>query len=138
MSLCHSQPATTLANMLSSTLRHAVGRLPDTIWTFFTRLTSSQPTHSAFSPDFKIAEDDTSALSTSLFGRLPCELRNKIWRFLLLRADSIDITDTRLLNEPVILATCRQIRDEGIGIYYAENTFRFELMGHLGSDFHDR
>lgn len=57
---------------------------------------------------------------------LPGELRNHIYRYSLVTVDSIAITDggkVPLWMPPAVLATCRQIRNEALPIYYIENSF---------------
>lgn len=65
-----------------------------------------------------------STMDTSPLGRLPGELRNDIWRHALVAPECIDVATKTKLDEPALLAVCKQIRKECIQIYYAENTFR--------------
>ena len=60
----------------------------------------------------------------SAFFNLPAELRNRIYEFVLLQEDdeAIEIGSTGV-PEPSLLLTCKQIRKEGLPIYYEENTF---------------
>ncbi|KAK4544202.1 hypothetical protein LTR36_004412 [Oleoguttula mirabilis] len=51
------------------------------------------------------------------------ELRNMIYRSVLISADPIDISCEDAATPPAILATCRQIKEEATSIYYGENTF---------------
>ncbi|KAK4498049.1 hypothetical protein PRZ48_010705 [Zasmidium cellare] len=70
--------------------------------------------------------------------RLSAELRNRIYRDVLVEDDEIPI-DTRgdpegagtadRFAQPGVLRTCRQIRSEAASIYYLENQFGFELVG---------
>lgn len=66
----------------------------------------------------------TSKMDSSPFARLPGELRNQIWRLSVIKPDGVNMSyKQRTSNEPTLLATCRQIRREASGIYYAENAF---------------
>lgn len=53
---------------------------------------------------------------------LPPELRNRIYREVLLKTDSIQVTGQGY-ERPSLLTTCRQIRSEGLSIFYHENSF---------------
>lgn len=66
-------------------------------------------------------------MDASLFGKLPGELRNKIWRDLLVSPEPVDVTNRTHATEPAILATCQQVRQEATSIYYSENTFSLWL-----------
>ena len=59
--------------------------------------------------------------NSALFG-LPGELRNRIYRLVLLVEGSIDV-DSGCIPEPALLVVCQQLRREGIYIYYTENQF---------------
>lgn len=65
---------------------------------------------------------DASPLAT-----LPGELRNRIWRLVVVKLNAINVSDLTSPQEPALLATCHQARKEASGIYYAENTF---LLAH--------
>ncbi|USW58685.1 hypothetical protein Slin15195_G120040 [Septoria linicola] len=66
----------------------------------------------------------------SLFLELPTELRNDIYRLVLVRPkhkrDVVTTIDT-IPKEPALLLTCRQIRGEALGIYFRENKFTFRI-----------
>ena len=62
---------------------------------------------------------------------LAAELRNEIWRLVLVEDNTIDIGTTapscleeKPPAEPALLTACKQVREEAVGIYYSENTFR--------------
>lgn len=57
------------------------------------------------------------------FLELPAELRNRIYRLTLLSNDRIEIR-TPSLQEPGVLAACRQIRTEAESIFHVENRFQ--------------
>lgn len=65
-------------------------------------------------------------MSSSPLLDLAGELRNKIWRYALVKPSSIDVAEKTSLDEPALLAVNKQIRGEGLEIYYAENAFRLE------------
>lgn len=54
---------------------------------------------------------------------LPAELRNVIYRMVLPEEAEIDVSALSRPKEPGLLAACRQIRDEGLDVYYGENQF---------------
>ncbi|KAM0715529.1 hypothetical protein Q7P37_009027 [Cladosporium fusiforme] len=59
---------------------------------------------------------------------LPGELRNRIYRYTLVRARSIEIdASTWSTHQPSLLATCRQIRAEALPIFYVENRISAEI-----------
>lgn len=53
-------------------------------------------------------------MDASSLGRRAGELRNNIWRLVLVKADgqALDVTGRKTACEPAMLATCRQIRGE--------------------------
>ena len=55
--------------------------------------------------------------------RLSGELRNKIYREVLVDQKSVKVTTTGV-PEPAFLLTCKQIRREGMDVFYGENRFR--------------
>lgn len=74
---------------------------------------------------------------------LPPELRNRIWRFTLVKPSAVEVfavlrdgypVEPRHIYKyahvshgyPYLLGVSRQIRDEGKAIYFEENTFRFD------------
>lgn len=55
---------------------------------------------------------------------LPPELRNMIWRLLLIDCEPIDLTaHAKAANVPATLQVCRQIRQEAFAMYYSGNDF---------------
>lgn len=67
---------------------------------------------------------------------LPGEVRNQIWRELVLSAEgTIQVEplcepDKQKLHQPTIAFTCKQFRDEALSIYYAENTWHLGKIGY--------
>ena len=59
---------------------------------------------------------------------LPPELRNKIYRNVLILHIPIDVAKDDVISHTSLLRTCRQIRTEGIKLFYAENSFRFAFI----------
>lgn len=71
---------------------------------------------------------------------LPPELRNRIWRFVLVKASAIDVFAVSTATErgriykyaqvshdyPHLLGVSRQIRDQAKAIYFEENIFQFD------------
>lgn len=63
---------------------------------------------------------------------LPGEVRNKIYRNLLVHANYVDTEAQRLGRavrtdlHPVILRVCKEIYNEAISILYGENIFRYD------------
>ncbi|KAK4549860.1 hypothetical protein LTR36_005161 [Oleoguttula mirabilis] len=55
---------------------------------------------------------------------LPPEIRNQIYRAVLIEPHSIAVREgVRPPEEPALLATCRHIRNEALGIFWKENNF---------------
>ncbi|PPJ57822.1 hypothetical protein CBER1_00176 [Cercospora berteroae] len=59
--------------------------------------------------------------ASPLFG-LPGELRNRIYRLVLLEQNAIQVVDTGYAR-PGLLTTCQQIANESTVLYYEENKF---------------
>lgn len=73
---------------------------------------------------------------------LPPELRNSIYRYVLVPRGSFMITKDNYMQPP-LLRTCRQLRQEASGIYYEENYFKidcrdFDFTADLGFALHAR
>lgn len=67
----------------------------------------------------------TSTTTTShLIDKLPAELRNRIYRLALHTQDKIEITPAGFEGSMALLQTCKQVRQEAIGIFFAENGFK--------------
>lgn len=62
-----------------------------------------------------------SQMQSPLFAKIPPELRNRIYDFALYTDGYCVITQHGGVPEPALLATCQQIRKEGVGVYYAIN-----------------
>ncbi|CZT15895.1 uncharacterized protein RCC_01734 [Ramularia collo-cygni] len=63
-------------------------------------------------------------LQRSRLCKLPAEMKNAIYRFVLIEQDLIHVTASGYSrNGGCILATCKEIRVEALGIYYDENKF---------------
>jgi len=60
--------------------------------------------------------------ASSQFFKLPLEIRNTIYRLVLIESHNIDLAETGV-PEPGLLETCRRVRAEAKGIFYLENTF---------------
>ena len=63
----------------------------------------------------------------SKFLELPGEIRNKIYRLVLVSDDNIDITITPT-PEPALLNVCRTTLEEATTIYYLENSFTADFL----------
>lgn len=60
---------------------------------------------------------------------LPPEMRNRIYRYVLLETEPIRTTPSRTPPpQPGLLSTCRQIRKESLDIYYQENKFKIHVV----------
>ena len=85
-------------------------------------------------------------MEASPFGKLPAELRNNIYELVLPRNDTLKIHSIyrrRGARENVVdflysrkninalLLTCKRIRRDCAGLFYANNTFRITSSGHL-------
>ena len=68
---------------------------------------------------------NTSATSTLL--SIPAEIRNKTHRFAAVSNQIIVPPNCQPTKEPGWLRTCRQTRQEAVGIYYQENQFVFRI-----------
>lgn len=72
-----------------------------------------------------ISDDDSANLT--LLG-LPAELRNRVYRFVLVQDEKISITYQGNPKTLGLLGACRQIRYEAVNTYYQENTFKIEVI----------
>lgn len=89
---------------------------------------------------------DRSAIETLRLNKLPGELRNRIYRFVLVLSDDIRLeldTPRDFRTSAVryganlalpLLATCKQIRAEALPIFFAENRFEFGAYMFLPRD----
>jgi hypothetical protein len=78
-------------------------------------------------------------MTANLLARLPGELRNAIWRDLVLSPNPIPVEplcrpDHPKLHQPAISFTCAWIRDEVLSIFYSENTFHLGKVGYHDHD----
>lgn len=55
--------------------------------------------------------------------KLPPELRNRIYRYAIVQDEPIDVAETTKKKEPALLATCKEIREQALKMFYHENTF---------------
>lgn len=60
------------------------------------------------------------------FMDLPPELRNRIYRCALCKEGSIAVTQVGY-DRPALLQTCKQARQEALGIYYGSDANRFRM-----------
>ena len=72
-----------------------------------------------------VQQQPTSHLTSPLLG-ISGGLRNKIYRETFVQDRSIKVTTTGV-PEPPLLATCKQIRREGMDVFYGDNRFRISL-----------
>ncbi|KAK3636520.1 hypothetical protein LTR56_014146 [Elasticomyces elasticus] len=88
-------------------------------------------------------QDSNEKAVTPPFLRLPAELRNTIYELVLPRdkhytprrtASSHECRNLEPVDNPALLATCRQIRDEALPMFYDTNSFNL-WMGDWGSIF---
>ena len=56
---------------------------------------------------------------------IPAEIRNHIYDFVLIQSPYVHVTND--LTPPALLATCRQLRTEGLSVWYSANRFRIEI-----------
>ena len=68
--------------------------------------------------------DETASDSDSRLLSLPAELRNRIYRLVLLRRRPTRVKKSGFSQGSGILATCKQIRHEALKICYYKNIFR--------------
>ncbi|PIA96049.1 hypothetical protein CB0940_10648 [Cercospora beticola] len=71
--------------------------------------------------------------ATNIFS-LPGELRNKIWRELVLSGGDLAVealcrSEVQKLHQPAVAFVCKQIRNEALSIYYSENSW---FLGKIG------
>lgn len=77
-----------------------------------------------------------ATMASPLLLSLPGELRNEIWRLVLVEQNPIDVTDQVKLVEHAVLAVSKQVREETLSIYYGENTFELKTMPILNMNVH--
>ncbi|KAK5704101.1 hypothetical protein LTR97_003114 [Elasticomyces elasticus] len=92
-------------------------------------MSRSAPLRTLQAPPLIEIDGEEPVLSTSvpiehtLLG-LPPEMRNAIYRYVLVNPDPLEVSPGRpYAYKPAFLSTCRQIRAEADGIFMNENTF---------------
>ncbi|KAK4496542.1 hypothetical protein PRZ48_012522 [Zasmidium cellare] len=70
--------------------------------------------------------------------KLPGELRNRIYRYVLLKPEDAAgndriIVDATGYDRPGVVSTCKQIRKETLKIFYSENAFHIEVINYNSS-----
>ena len=104
---------------------------------------SIKTTMSTIHPDKRTRADGHTATSTTimdstpgtqslLLTRLPGELRNKIYRLVLVSPKEIELEGDGC-KQPALLSVSRQVRRESITIYYNENVFRSVVQDLAGA-----
>lgn len=90
----------------------------------------SRPTNAADDRIDALHEEDLppNIIGESNFLKLPPEIRNRIYRFVLHHPDDIWITKDGGIPEPGLLSVSKQVRAEAYGVYYHENEFRCVVM----------
>ncbi|KAI9836870.1 MAG: hypothetical protein M1819_001035 [Sarea resinae] len=82
---------------------------------------SKSPTRTGYQPRISGEGSATGFLS------LPPELRNRVYRLVLVDEDPVNFGSRRnFQRSSAFLRTCRQVHQEGRGILYGENSFDFE------------
>lgn len=81
-----------------------------------TQATMAHPAHTERS-------NTAAVIQSSPLLDLAAELRNYIWRLALTTDGQVKIDKTTFLQHKALLDTCRQIRNEALQIFYAENEF---------------
>ena len=66
--------------------------------------------------------------------KIPLELRNRIYESTVISNKRIDISAPWNKEQPGLLRTCRQVRNEALGIYYNDNNFSFTVHGYRGME----
>ena len=61
-----------------------------------------------------------------LLSKLPGEIRNSIYRLVLVSSNTIIIKASTIRRQRSVLQTCHQVREEASKIYYGENTFTID------------
>lgn len=78
-------------------------------------------------------QSSTGTNPTSRLLALPAEMRNEIYEWALTAPQDGEIDITADWEPPGLLATCRQIRHEALGMYFLDNTFVFNIQNCDGS-----
>lgn len=67
---------------------------------------------------------DQSVANSPLFTKLPPELRNYVYEYTLHSESLVNVTKDEGIPEPPLLLTCKTVRREAIGTFYAVNDIR--------------
>lgn len=89
-------------------------------------------------PSYKLIEpgSDQEARDSSTTGKpchllkLPGEMRNRIYEYALISPNKIQVTPTGYNINSGLLGTCKEIRAEAHGIFYADNTFGLHVRNY--------
>lgn len=87
--------------------------------------------HEPIIESLSIQPESVEPQSSSRLLALPAELRNQIYRYVLVLepGNRVTLTPTRP-NQPPLLCTSRQLRHEAIGIYFSENHFSISVVNY--------
>ncbi|KAJ9635226.1 hypothetical protein H2201_003240 [Coniosporium apollinis] len=75
-------------------------------------------------------EDIKVPKPANLLMRLPGELRNEIYRLVLVKKKTLRVTKDSIPKQPQLTRVSRQIRKEAISIFYRENEFMVHAWGY--------
>lgn len=67
------------------------------------------------------------AKQTSALLSLPAELRNCVYRYVLVAGSRLIVDTPEAVRQPALLRTCSQIRKEALNLYYADNSFEIVM-----------
>ena len=76
--------------------------------------------------DIQPTLNPTKMAEKSALLALPGEIRNRIYRLVLVGQEPVDVYDQGV-PEPGVLFIRKQIRNEGVRLFYTENQFRIRL-----------
>ena len=71
-----------------------------------------------------VLDSNIPRTTSSFVERLPPELRNRIYRLVLVANEPVNVVESEINCYTALLKTCRQIRSEASQIFFAENKFR--------------
>lgn len=71
-------------------------------------------------------------MAESRLTKLPAELRNQVYRYVVVSEEAINITRPPIRAHTALLQVCKQMRTEATKMFYSENTFRVP-EGHVKS-----
>jgi hypothetical protein len=75
---------------------------------------------------------DQEIASESQLLRLSAEIRNAIYRCVLVETAEIRITSSNIPEDPSLLSVCRQVRRKAKTMYYRANKFAFQIFDYDG------